>query len=330
MPLYRIERQGADLVVYGDVTDQVFYAAGNGFWISGDQLEEVTPVNLVVSSGVVRIPNVRGVQYMKNGVAVAAGSSHIISGDVTFTAVPLTGYRFPDGDWRWDFSPYLVEPDDLGMVNNTVRIPSVEGVQYRRNGSNIGNGGTYEITERTTFDAIPRTGYRFPAGEDYSWTFEPSPEESSDFKFPFPRNSRNSPYRNHSGIDWAGGRVGSNADIRAIGTGTVIQVYNYGGNTFPGDSSEPVWRGRCVVVDHGMIGGRRIWSLYAHMSSLSVSNGDTVTGGQKLGVIGNTGFSNGTHLHFEVIYNGRRLTTSVGGGYERTLGWLDANADGSW
>lgn len=244
-------------------------------------------------------------------------------------------YAYPTVGSLWKFRANaleVVDPDDLGMVNNTVRIPSVGGVQYRKDGVNVANGSVHEITARTTFTAVPKQGYAFPPGDDYTWTFEPAPEASSDFKFPFPRNQRNAPYRNHSGIDWAGNNVGNSADIHCIGPGTVRDVYTFGGNTWgdDGGSNEPVWRGRCVVVDHGMIGGRRTWSLYAHMSSVAVSEGDTVGGGTVLGKIGNTGFSNGTHLHMEVIYNGVRLTTSTGGGYERTLGWLDANADGSW
>ena len=46
------------------------------------------------------------------------------------------------------------------------------------------------------------------------------------------------------------------------------------------------------------------------------------------GGVGNTGYSDGNHLHFEIIYDGVRLGTGEGG-YERTLTWLDANTDGS-
>jgi murein DD-endopeptidase MepM/ murein hydrolase activator NlpD len=162
------------------------------------------------------------------------------------------------------------------------------------------------------------------------------PPDPDTFKCPFQRSLINfTSYGGHSGIDWPGASVGSGVEIKAIGPGTVIQTYDTNYNTYP-NTSEPVWRGICVVIDHGMIGGVQIWSLYAHMSSRSVNISDTVVGGQSIGVIGNTGASTGTHLHMEVIYDGVRLNSSApdptgkGAGYERTLAWMDANAVGSW
>lgn len=54
--------------------------------------------------------------------------------------------------------------------------------------------------------------------------------------------------------------------------------------------------GNYVVVDHGNGDS----TLYAHMSSRSVSVGQTVKQGDVLGLVGSTGSSNGNHLHFEV------------------------------
>ena len=61
--------------------------------------------------------------------------------------------------------------------------------------------------------------------------------------------------------------------------------------------------GNYVVVDHG----NGLSTLYAHMSALTVSAGQTVTAGQQVGQVGSTGSSTGPHLHFEVRINGSNV-----------------------
>ena len=96
----------------------------------------------------------------------------------------------------------------------------------------------------------------------------------------------------HHGTDIAstGGRSIYGAPIVAADSGRVIRA--------GWDNSY----GNCVYIDHG--GG--YVTRYAHASSLAVSYGQTVTKGQTIAYVGNTGDSFGAHLHFEVILNGVR------------------------
>lgn len=80
----------------------------------------------------------------------------------------------------------------------------------------------------------------------------------------------------------------SNPNIVASQGGTVVTAGGSGGGY-----------GNYVIIDHG--NGYK--TLYAHMlnNTIVVKAGDKVGQGQKLGVMGSTGRSTGTHLHFEVF-----------------------------
>lgn len=89
----------------------------------------------------------------------------------------------------------------------------------------------------------------------------------------------------HYGVDIS---AASGATIVAADSGTVVTaVYS---------SSY----GNYVVISHG--GGNS--TLYAHMSSMAVSAGQTVTKGQTIGYVGSTGWSTGPHCHFEIKVGG--------------------------
>ncbi|MFE1292871.1 peptidoglycan DD-metalloendopeptidase family protein [Streptomyces sp. NPDC058751] len=85
----------------------------------------------------------------------------------------------------------------------------------------------------------------------------------------------------HTGVDFV---IPTGTTIKSIAAGTVVSA-GWGGAY-----------GNQVVVQHA--DGK--YSQYAHMSSLSVSAGQTVTAGQQLGLSGATGNVTGPHLHFEI------------------------------
>ena len=61
--------------------------------------------------------------------------------------------------------------------------------------------------------------------------------------------------------------------------------------------------GCSIIVDHG----NGYQSVYAHLSSYAVEPGDVVSQGSQIGVMGSTGRSTGTHLHFEIRSGGSQL-----------------------
>ena len=61
--------------------------------------------------------------------------------------------------------------------------------------------------------------------------------------------------------------------------------------------------GKMIIIDHDL----GFSTLYGHLSSVSVKNGDFVTKGQVIGRTGNTGDSTGPHLHYEIRYIGVTL-----------------------
>jgi murein DD-endopeptidase MepM/ murein hydrolase activator NlpD len=75
--------------------------------------------------------------------------------------------------------------------------------------------------------------------------------------------------------------------VKSVLAGTIQATGNT--DAFPGCHS---W-GKWVLVKHN----NGLTSLYAHLSSILVNPGQTVTTGELIGLSGNTGFSTGPHLH---------------------------------
>lgn len=94
----------------------------------------------------------------------------------------------------------------------------------------------------------------------------------------------------HTGLDLA---APCGTPVGASAPGVVTRAGWAGGN------------GVQVRVDHGMIAGHHVVTTYNHLSSIGVRVGQRVATHQGVGRVGNTGYSTGCHLHFEVIVNGR-------------------------
>jgi murein DD-endopeptidase MepM/ murein hydrolase activator NlpD len=93
--------------------------------------------------------------------------------------------------------------------------------------------------------------------------------------------------KTHKGLD-IGAAKGTTIVAVASGTVTVAQ-YGYSGGY-----------GNYVIISHG----NGIQTLYGHCTSLLVSEGEYVSQGQAIATVGNTGNSQGNHLHLEIRING--------------------------
>lgn len=117
-------------------------------------------------------------------------------------------------------------------------------------------------------------------------------EGSGMFAWPVAGASITSSYgerwgRAHQGVDLVSG----NRTIKASDGGVV---------TFAGVQSG---YGNVVIVDHR----NGYTTYYGHLSTISVKQGQRLEQGAKIGIMGNTGRSTGTHLHFEIRKNGSPL-----------------------
>ena len=95
-------------------------------------------------------------------------------------------------------------------------------------------------------------------------------------------------YYGHTGMDIA---ADSGTEIYAAADGQVVYASNYS-----------VWPyGKSVLIDHG----DGVRTRYAHCSKVTVSQGDVVSRGELIGLVGRTGNASGSHCHFEVRLDGQ-------------------------
>ncbi len=151
------------------------------------------------------------------------------------------------------------------------------------------------IEETETIDSRPFDGF-------FSWPVPGFTNRTSEY------GSRWS--RHHAGIDIAQSGI-ANARVVAVASGKVKIWCNSCTHNYGKWNGSYIWSCGCgggygnyVSVDHGYHEGAHYRTVYAHLSSITVSDGQMVGKGQTVGTVGTTGHSSGYHLHFEVRKNG--------------------------
>ena len=144
-------------------------------------------------------------------------------------------------------------------------------------------GQTLYVPDGVIEEEQPRVSQRFLA------QIQAGVRGSSNFIWPTSGVITQYPVWYHMALDIANS---SGPAVIAADSGTVIFVgcvrYGYGCH---------------VIIDHN----NGYQTLYGHLSSYSVEAGDSVSQGNQIGVMGSTGMSTGTHLHFEVRSGGTLL-----------------------
>jgi murein DD-endopeptidase MepM/ murein hydrolase activator NlpD len=187
---------------------------------------------------------------------------------------------------------YKVSISDLISSN-----PDKDLINVKR-GDKIAIPVTTDIVNTTSrpsgiYSKIPRNllASRSISGSNRTAYFN-SLNDSSKMMWPVPSSSTvSSPY----GPRWGGFHPGIDitaphgTPIIATKDGVVINSGWSGGY------------GKCIIIDHG----NGISTRYAHASVLLVSPGQPIKAGQVIAKMGSTGWSTGSHLHYEVLVNGR-------------------------
>ncbi|NWF70677.1 MAG: peptidoglycan DD-metalloendopeptidase family protein [Chloroflexi bacterium] len=100
----------------------------------------------------------------------------------------------------------------------------------------------------------------------------------------------------HLGVDFANPR---GTPVLAAADGTVYYAGSDSARLF---GPQLVYYGNVVVIQHNFFSpeGLPVFTLYGHLQSTAVTTSQTVTQGEQIGIVGDTGVAIGSHLHFEV------------------------------
>ena len=271
-------------------------------------------------------------EAMLNFIFTPPAAESVDAGGNILSAIPSEAMVYTE---PVTFSTYIVKPNDnitsisknagltnvstLIAVNNisNVRrlqagqrlvIPSIDGMNYT-----VADGDTlesvsrkYDVSVEKLLDVNDLTSSVLKSGQKI---FIPGAKMSANdlkkalgelFMYPIKANWRLSsnygkradPFTGvssfHTGIDMA---VPMKTPIYASADGTVKTV-----------SWSNVY-GNYIIISHA----DGYQTLYAHLYSASAKQGQKVTQGTKIGLVGNTGYSTGPHLHFTVYKNNKLI-----------------------
>jgi murein DD-endopeptidase MepM/ murein hydrolase activator NlpD len=151
---------------------------------------------------------------------------------------------------------------------------------------------TAEIASEQQFKTLFQTWKKFDGGTQAGAIAIPSVQPVTQLRFTSNFGIRSDPFqgtaRMHAGVDIPG-PIGT--PIYATADGIIAHADRQGGY------------GNMVEINHG----KGIATRYGHLSKILVGDGTRVTRGQLIGLMGSTGRSTGSHLHYEVRIDGHAV-----------------------
>lgn len=245
----------------------------------GDTLYRLSQQNFVSLTEVLALNHVRNPERL-------AINTKIYIPPVNYTISNLQEYQPKPGDTRERLcAVYHMEPWQWRRLNPVYDSSSVINVP----------GGDLEVTPGKTI-FLPRKP--LPANPQFR-SFSSrrhnirNHAHKIDYKIARPVSGR---LTSRFGFRW--GRMHTGIDLAAP-TGTPVKAALDGKVVFAG------WRGGyglLVIISHG-----GIRTYYGHLSVIKVTNGQAVRQGSLIGLVGSTGRAYGSHLHFEVEQNGKKI-----------------------
>ncbi|MGF2198602.1 phage tail spike protein [Enterococcus casseliflavus] len=204
----------------------------------------------------------------------------------------MQGYNFGSAYIPWLSTRGGVNTTDLAEVySRTVVAPSLgntTGATYPYvNAVSQADGRTYLYVNGGNFHYAAMIRQYVKVNESVGYVVPISKPVTVTSEFGYRYHPITGSYELHNGIDLVNGNA--TTPIYASAAGEVVISGSY-----------PDWYGNYVVIKHS----DGLYTGYAHLSQLSVNQGDTVNQGQKIGNMGTTGPSTGPHLHFQFFTNG--------------------------
>ena len=259
--------QGAGIKTYTAVEGDTVQSIIDTTGVSFDSLAQMNPELLTLDQEVEA-----GTEIITGAASAELLKVKVVRQETETVAIPFDTQNSESSEYDFGKVVTLQEGED-GSEDVTYEITMIDGVVTDRQAI------SYNVTKQAVPE-ITVTGTRLKSGMV-------AQIGSGSFIWPVPNYTYVSRWMSsgHRGADIC---AAYGTTIIASDSGTVIAAgwhYSYG---------------NYVEIDHG--NGYK--TLYAHMSAISVTQGQAVSQGDKIGEVGSTGNSTGNHCHFEMFYNG--------------------------